>query len=99
MEAGGMEAGSAVAEASSGFDRLSQRDFHRLAGFIQEYSGIRMPPNKMTLVEGRLRRRVRALGMPSLTRYCRHLFDEGGMQGEAVHLIDAVTTNKTDFFR
>ncbi|HSZ91817.1 MAG TPA: hypothetical protein VK822_20860 [Acetobacteraceae bacterium] len=28
--------GSAVAEASSGFDRLSQRAFHRLAGFIQE---------------------------------------------------------------
>ncbi len=51
--------GSAVAEASSGFDRLSQRAFHRLAGFIQEYSGIRMPPNKMILVEGRLRRRVR----------------------------------------
>ena len=58
-----------------------------------------MPPNKVTLVEGRLRRRVRALGMPSLARYCRHLFDEDGMQAEAVHLIDAVTTNKTDFFR
>ena len=37
--------------------------------------------------------------MPSLTRYCRHLFDEGGMQDEAVHLIDSVTTNKADFFR
>ncbi|HSZ91816.1 MAG TPA: CheR family methyltransferase [Acetobacteraceae bacterium] len=37
--------------------------------------------------------------MPSLTRYCRYLFDEGGMQDEAVHLIDSVTTNKADFFR
>ena len=89
----------AMADAGGSQDQLSQRDFNRLAGFIQDYSGIRMPPNKVTLVEGRLRRRVRALGMPSLAQYCRHLFDEGGMQAEAVHLIDAVTTNKTDFFR
>jgi chemotaxis protein methyltransferase CheR len=80
-------------------DHLSQRDFKRLAEFIQGYSGIRMPANKVTLVEGRLRRRVRALGMPNLARYCRHLFDEGGLQAEAVPLIDAMTTNKTDFFR
>ncbi len=84
---------------TEGLDRLSRRDFQRLAEFIQSYSGIRMPPNKVTLVEGRLRRRVRALGMPNLTRYCRHLFDEGGLQAEAVPLIDAMTTNKTDFFR
>jgi chemotaxis protein methyltransferase CheR len=89
----------AMAGAGGSQDQLSQRDFNRLAGFIQDYSGIRMPPNKVTLVEGRLRRRVRALGMPSLAQYCRHLFDEGGMPAEAVHLIDAVTTNKTDFFR
>jgi chemotaxis protein methyltransferase CheR len=85
--------------AADRLDRLSRRDFQRLAEFIQGYSGIRMPPNKVTLVEGRLRRRVRALGMPNLTRYCRHLFDEGGLQAEAVALIDAMTTNKTDFFR
>jgi len=84
---------------ADGLDRLSRRDFQRLAEFIEGYSGIRMPPNKVTLVEGRLRRRVRALGMPSLARYCRHLFDEGGLLAEAVPLIDAITTNKTDFFR
>jgi len=84
---------------ADGLDRLSRRDFQRLAEFIEGYSGIRMPPNKVTLVEGRLRRRVRALGMPNLARYCRHLFDEGGLQAEAVPLIDAMTTNKTDFFR
>ena len=80
-------------------DRLGERDFRRLADFIQTYSGIRMPPNKMTLVEGRLRRRVRALGLPNLASYCRHLFEQGGLRDEAVNLIDAVTTNKTDFFR
>ncbi len=82
-----------------GLDRLRQRDFGLLADFIQGYSGIKMPPNKITLVEGRLRRRVRALGMASLTAYCWYLFEQGGLNTEAVHLIDAMTTNKTDFFR
>ena len=64
MEAGAMEAGAPWPRRAAVSDRLSQRDFHRLAGFIQEYSGIRMPPNKMTLVEGRLRRRVRVWACP-----------------------------------
>jgi chemotaxis protein methyltransferase CheR len=80
-------------------DRLNARDFQRLAQFIHRYSGIKMPPTKKSMVEGRLRKRVRALGVPSLTSYCRLVFEQNGLEGEAIHLIDAVTTNKTDFFR
>jgi chemotaxis protein methyltransferase CheR len=80
-------------------DHLSTRDFQRLAAFIHEYSGIKMPPAKKSMVEGRLRRRVRAVGVQSLTGYCQYLFEQDGLEGEAIHLIDAVTTNKTDFFR
>ncbi len=83
----------------AGLDHLSGRDFQRLAQFIQDYSGIKMPPTKKTMVEGRLRKRVGALGVGTLTEYCRHVFDQGGLDGEYVHLIDAVTTNKTEFFR
>lgn len=86
-----------IAPAAS--DALSLPDFRRLADFIQGYSGIRMPPVKKTMVEGRLRRRVRALGLSSLDDYCRHIFDGGGLEKELVDLINAVTTNKTDFFR
>ncbi|HET8995270.1 MAG TPA: CheR family methyltransferase, partial [Acetobacteraceae bacterium] len=56
-------------------------------------------PSKITMLEGRLRNRVRATGSCSLSDYCGLLFDHDGLQEEAVHLIDAVTTNKTDFFR
>jgi chemotaxis protein methyltransferase CheR len=31
--------------------------------------------------------------------YCRFLFDHGGLEREFDHLIDTMTTNKTDFFR
>jgi chemotaxis protein methyltransferase CheR len=80
-------------------DHLNTRDFQRLARFIHEYSGIKMPPAKKSMVEGRLRRRARAVGVQSLTGYCQYLFEQNGLEGEAIHLIDAVTTNKTDFFR
>jgi len=85
--------------ADAAGDHLSRRDFARLATFIEKYSGIKMPQNKLTMVEGRLRKRVRATGMRNVTEYCGYLFDDGGLDREEIHLIDAMTTNKTDFFR
>ncbi len=84
---------------AGGFDHLSAGNFEILAKFIEGYAGIKMPPSKKTMVECRLRRRVQALGMRSLADYCSFLFKQGGLDREAVNLIDAVTTNKTDFFR
>lgn len=80
-------------------DRLTDRDFTRISTLIGERVGIKLPPAKRMMVEGRLRKRVRALGLADLTGYCMHLFEGGGLDTELVHLIDAVTTNKTDFFR
>jgi chemotaxis methyl-accepting protein methylase len=31
--------------------------------------------------------------------YCSTLFEEGGLERELPHLVDSITTNKTDFFR
>jgi len=80
-------------------DRLSPGDFQRLAEFINSYSGIKMPASKRLMLEGRLRRRLRATGIASFADYCDHLFEGAGLETEALYLIDAVTTNKTDFFR
>lgn len=84
---------------TGGPDRLSQRNFQRLATFIEGYSGIKMPPTKITMIEGRLRRRLRATGMMDLKQYCEFLFEKDGLASEAIHLIDVMTTNKTEFFR
>lgn len=80
-------------------DQLSAKNFRRLSAFVNSYSGIKMPDGKQTMLEGRLRRRLRATGFSSLDAYCTYLFEDGGLETEAIALIDAVTTNKTDFFR
>ena len=51
------------------------------------------------MLEIRLRRRLKSLGIALLGDYCERLFGLDGKHGELVHLIDVITTNKTDFFR
>lgn len=80
-------------------DRLNSDDFARLGSLIQQHCGIRMPEAKLTMMEGRLRRRVRALKLPTIEDYCRYLFDDDQLANELPALIDVITTNKTDFFR
>jgi chemotaxis protein methyltransferase CheR len=85
----------------SGFAQptLSDRDFHQLSRFIEENLGIRMPASKRIMLESRLSRRLRQHSMKSYSQYIEYLFSEEGMRTEIIHMIDAVTTNKTDFFR
>ncbi len=47
----------------------------------------------------RLRARLAVLGLAALDDYCDYLFKDHGLERELVHLINAVSTNKTDFFR
>ncbi len=78
---------------------INDRDFARLSSFIHSGYGIKMPEGKRVLLEARLRKRLRVLGMHSYTEYCDYLFSPEGAQNELIHMIDVVTTNKTDFFR
>ena len=78
---------------------LSPRDFSRLSRFIYDHCGIKLPPVKRTMIESRLRKRLRALGMSSFSEYCDHILEERGGVEELVAMTDLVTTNKTDFFR
>jgi chemotaxis protein methyltransferase CheR len=78
---------------------INDRDFARLSSFIHSEYGIKLPEGKRVLLESRLRRRLRVLGMNSYSEYCDYLFSPEGTQNEIIHMIDVVTTNKTDFFR
>src|SRR5689334_16921266 len=94
-----MTALAAVENWATETDQLSNRDFDQLSTLVGQQVGIKLPAAKRTMVEGRLRKRVRTLGCANLTEYCRFLFSEDGFDSELVHLIDVITTNKTDFFR
>jgi chemotaxis protein methyltransferase CheR len=96
---GAFEVTALLEERQSSGDHISRRNFERLGRLIYQYCGIKMPASKYTMLEGRLRRRLRATNIVSFDAYCSFLFDEDGLEGELPHLIDAVTTNKTDFFR
>ncbi len=73
--------------------------FKKLSEFIYTESGIKMPLSKKTMLEARLQKRLRAMGITSFGEYCNYLFSPEGVANELVHMIDVVTTNKTDFFR
>lgn len=78
---------------------MSERDFNKFSQFIHERVGIKLPPSKKNLVETRLQKRMRALGLPSHREYMHYAFSTEGMEKELSNLIDAITTNTTHFFR
>lgn len=80
-------------------DTLKESDFRRLSQFIENHLGIKMPPAKRVMLESRLQKRLRLLKYDTFSQYIDFVFSEDGLQSELYHMIDAVTTNKTDFFR
>ena len=70
-----------------------------MARFVTAELGIKMPESKVSMIQSRLLHRVRQLGLASLDDYCEHLFSAEGAESERFHFVDAITTNKTDFFR
>jgi len=80
-------------------DSITEREYRRLTEIIRSETGIVFPQAKWTMIETRLGRRARALGVADLSAYCQHLESPEGKRSETPYLVDAVTTHKTDFFR
>ena len=78
---------------------LSRESLDRFCTHITGKLGIKMSPAKLPMLQSRLQRRLRELQIPTLEAYQAFLFDSPDGAAEDVHFIDAVTTNKTDFFR
>lgn len=81
------------------YGELSDNDFKRLSKFIYDNYGINLYPQKKVLVVSRLQKRLTKLGMKSYTEYCDFVLNNDKGPKEAVHMIDRISTNKTDFFR
>ena len=77
---------------------LTDRDFRRFAGLVHSKSGIRLHAGKMELLRLRLGKRLRATGCNNFDEYYQYLtFEDDG--AELISMVDAITTNKTSFFR
>ena len=80
---------------------MSGSEFKHLSEFIHVRCGIKMPPAKKAMLEARLQKRLKSLGITLFEEYCDYLFNfnDRDSENELVQMINAVTTNKTDFFR
>jgi chemotaxis protein methyltransferase CheR len=77
---------------------LTEAEFRTIATMVRDASGIVLNDRKRALVYGRLRRRLRALGLTSFTDYLARLDGPGG-EAERERMLNALTTNLTSFFR
>ena len=79
--------------------KMKKEEFQQFSSFIYDQVGIQLPPTKQTMLESRLHKRLKHLNIATFQEYQSYVFSQEGRQSELVHLIDVVTTNKTDFFR
>jgi chemotaxis protein methyltransferase CheR len=77
---------------------LSRVQFETLRSGAYRRAGIAIPEGKLELVRSRVGRRLQALAIPDLKSYLSYLEGPHGEE-EWIHLIDALTTNFTKFFR
>lgn len=78
---------------------LTPKMFKNFSTYIYDTLGIKMPSSKSTMLQSRLQKRLRYLKLNTFEAYYDYVFSERGLQEELHHLLDVVTTNKTDFFR
>jgi chemotaxis protein methyltransferase CheR len=80
------------------YSDLSDRDFSRLSALVYEKCGINLHDGKKALVRARLGKRLRQKGFQSFKQYYQFLVNEDSGD-ELIHMLDAISTNLTSFFR
>jgi chemotaxis protein methyltransferase CheR len=84
--------------AAAGTYRITDDEFRLFQALIQRETGIQLPPEKRSLLVGRLARRLRELNLDGFGQYYRRVTAEGD-HAERVRMIDRISTNETHFFR
>jgi chemotaxis protein methyltransferase CheR len=78
--------------------KLEKAHFEKISQLVHRSVGINLHPGKQELVRARLTKRLRALGLKSFDAYMEYLKSDNSEE-ELVAMIEAMTTNKTSFFR
>lgn len=75
---------------------LSEKCLSDFIKLIHELTGITIAPNRSSMVEGRIRKRVFALKLANYEAYLKFVKED---KVEQVSFIDLITTNETYFYR
>ena len=78
---------------------MSEHNFRRFSSLIYEECGVNISSAKKTMLTSRLMKRLRLHDTTSFSEYYDYVTSRQGRSKELVHMINVVTTNKTDFFR
>lgn len=89
-----MGASSAVCVSAD----ISKDHFDFIKSLLYDAAGINIPDHKQQMVFNRISKRIQNLGIGSLDQYIDFLNHEKNGD-EIIHLINALTTNVTNFFR
>jgi len=83
----------------SGGVSLTGEQFERFRSLVRTHSGIALRDEKRQLVCSRLSKRLRELGISSFDEYYKLVQQRDPHGEELQRLLNAITTNKTSFFR
>jgi len=94
-----MQTNSITSSSVFSLEQLNSKQFMKLSSFISQYYGIKMPEAKKTTLQCRLQRRLKTLQIDNFNEYLDYVFSKDGQMNELTHMMNEVSTNKTDFFR
>jgi len=80
------------------YSEIDPQTFQEFADLIYDKAGISLGPHKRALVSSRLAKRMRKLGIRDYRSYYEHIRQDQ-TQNELVNLLDAISTNVTQFYR
>lgn len=78
--------------------KISDAEFRKASDLVKSLAGIHLTDGKRELVSARLAKRLRTLGLSTLSDYL-DMVREDKTQDELVMMLDALTTNLTSFWR
>ena len=78
--------------------KITSKEFDRFRTLIYDESGISLGQQKQSLLESRLSKRLRELGLETFSQYYDKVTGDP-TQEEFTRMLDLISTNKTDFFR
>jgi chemotaxis protein methyltransferase CheR len=79
--------------------QLTDPEFELFSALVTSHTGIALGSRNRALLQARLSKRLGALGLSTFMDYYRLLKEQGPDGKELAKFVNAVTTNKTSFFR